>query len=416
MNIGYACLTIGVEQTKFNSCRLKNANRNNLLNIIDTNLQALENIVDYNIKNNIKLFRITSDLIPFGSSSVNTIPWWDEFSTKLDLIGEKIRSSSMRVSMHPGQYTVLNSPDEDVVKRAIEDLEYHNRVLDSLGVGSDSKIILHIGGVYNDKNKATDRFISNFLSIDKNIKKRMVIENDDRSFNIEEVLSIGEILKIPVVFDNLHYEVLQSGSETNSKYWIDRCRKTWSGKDGTQKIHYSQQDPTKRLGAHSNTIDLDKFMEFISELDCELDIMLEVKDKNLSAIKCINGISQLKDIKTLEVEWSRYKYSVLENHPINYNKIRQLLKDKSSYPVTEFYKLIDNSLEQGEVKGNTINGALHVWGYFKNIATETEKNKFMKCLGSYKENNCSKKAMKNILWKLTKKYEIEYLAKSYYFY
>ena len=145
MNIGYACLTVGVRETNFRSCTIKNANVENLLEIIEYNLKSLENIIDYNIKNGIKLFRISSDIIPFGSSEVNKIPWWEVFSTQLSSIGEKIRCSNMRVSMHPGQYTVLNSPNKDVVIRAIDDLNYHNKVLHSLGVKREGKIILHIG-------------------------------------------------------------------------------------------------------------------------------------------------------------------------------------------------------------------------------------------------------------------------------
>ena len=65
MNIGYACLTLGVRDTNFKTCTLKNASEKNLMNIIDFNLDSLESIIDYNIKNDIKLFRISSDIIPF---------------------------------------------------------------------------------------------------------------------------------------------------------------------------------------------------------------------------------------------------------------------------------------------------------------------------------------------------------------
>ena len=75
MRIGYACLTIGVQETNLRSCLIKNASENNLLDIIEHNLNSLNNVIDYNIENNIKLFRISSDLIPFGSSKVNNIPW-----------------------------------------------------------------------------------------------------------------------------------------------------------------------------------------------------------------------------------------------------------------------------------------------------------------------------------------------------
>lgn len=416
MNIGYACLTVGILKTNFKTCTLKNATKDNMLEIIRHNLKSLENIIDYNVKNNIKLFRISSDIIPFGSSSVNEIPWWDIFSFELELIGEKIIKNGIRVSMHPGQYTVLNSIKEDVVKRAIEDLLYHNKFLDSLKVDNKSKIILHIGGVYGDKESAIKRFAENYKTLDKEIKDRLVIENDDKSYNIDEVLDIGKSLKIPVVYDNLHNEVLSADSSKDDIYWINKCEETWRKKDGIQKIHYSQQNPDKRRGSHSKTIDLKKFVEFASTINKEIDIMFEVKDKNLSAIKGINYFYNNKKIMSLEVEWSKYKYNILEHSPIHYNKIRNLLKDKKSYPITEFYKLIDEALDIEENIGNSINSAQHVWGYFKYFATKTEENKFLKYLERYERGSLSIKALKNLLWGMVVKYNEDYLLDSYYFY
>lgn len=416
MRIGYACLTVGVQGTNLRRCNIKNASEDNLLNIIEHNLNSLNNVINYNIENNIKLFRVSSDLIPFGSSKVNNIPWWDIFSTKLSQIGEKIKSTNMRVSMHPGQYTVLNSPKEEVVLRAIEDLNYHNRVMDSLGLGKENKIILHIGGVYNNKQKAIKNFILNFQLLSKDVKERLVIENDDKSYNIEEVLKIGQVLNIPVVFDNLHNQVLPCASSKEEYYWINQCKKTWKKEDGTQKIHYSQQNEKNRKGAHSNTIYIEEFMKFVEKLDDDLDIMLEVKDKNLSVIKCINSLSHNEEIKNLELEWSKYKYNVLERSNLNYNKICELLKNKKTYPVVEFYRLIEESLSIEEDIGNSINAMLHIWGYFKNKSTKFEKNKFIELIERYKKGKSSKKAIKKFLWKMVVKYNDSYLLKSYYFY
>lgn len=414
MRIGYACLTLGVRETNFKTCILKNANEENLLTIIEHNLNTLENIVDYNIGKNIKLFRISSDIIPFGSSPANTLDWWNIFEVTLSSIGEKIKKTGMRVSMHPGQYTVLNSPNEDVVYRAIKDLEYHNIFLDSLNVNKENKIILHIGGVYGDKHLATDRFIRNYKLLDKNIKDRLVIENDDKCFNIEDVLYISKQLNIPVIFDNLHNSVLPSIKLETDKYWIEQANNTWTKGNGPQKIHYSQQDENKRSGAHSFTIKLDEFMEFIENLDPGLDIMLEVKDKNLSAVKCINA-TEKGGIKTLENEWSRYKYNVLESSPNNYNKIRELLKDKKTYPVLDFYRLIENALETEPNMGNAINALQHVGGYFKDQADDREKRRFEKLLMEYQQGKGKLVTVKNHLNKLAIKYNSEYLLDSLYF-
>jgi len=416
MNIGYACLTVGVPDTDQKSCMLKNANKEKLLELISYNLNSLENIIDYNIKNKIKLFRISSDIIPFGSSPVNNLEWWDIFDSQFSRIGHKIKTSGMRVSMHPGQYTVLNSPKKEVVENAIEDLRYHTKILDTLGVGEDNKIVLHIGGVYNDKSQAIRRFISNYRELDDSVKQRLIIENDDKSYNISDVLEIGSIINVPVVFDNLHNQVNPFDKSKSDYYWIDKCKETWREKDGIQKIHYSQQNPLKKAGSHSSTIQINKFMSFYEGLERDdIDIMLEVKDKNLSAVKCINCTSIDKSIKDLEIEWSRYKYMVLENSPSDYVEIRKLLNEKDAYPATEFYNLIENALSKEITIGNSINAALHIWGYFKKKATDREKNSFLNNIEKYEQGQTSLKTIKNNLWKMAVKYNQSYLLDSYYF-
>lgn len=416
MKIGYACLTIGVPNTNFKTCILKNATEKNLLNIIEHNLNVLENMIDYNIENNIKLFRISSSIIPFGSSPANKLEWWSIFSDKLSSIGEKAKESGIRVSMHPGQYTVLNSPTADVVDRAIEDLNYHNRFLDSLNVDMNNKIILHIGGVYDDKDGAIIRFIENYQRLSEGVKKRLVIENDDKCYNIEEALYIGSKLDIPVIYDNLHNKILPYDTSKDDFYWINEVNKTWKREDGPQKIHYSQQDPDKKPGAHSTTIRASEFMEFVEGLDRDLDIMLEVKDKNLSAVKCVNLLDPNMKIKNLELEWSKYKYSVLEYSNLNYNKIREILKDKEDYPVLEFYKLIEKSFETEPTNGSILNSLQHVWGYFKSTATDTEKLRFNKMILDFNKDKAKIKTLKSYLFKLAFKYDVKYLLDSYYFY
>ena len=351
MNIGYACLTVGVFGVKQRTCIIKNATPDILMSLIQSNLAALDKIIDYNIKNNIRLFRISSGIIPFGSHQINTLNWWEIFGNQLKEIGNKALCGGIRLSMHPGQYTVLNSPNNAVVERAVDDLKYHAMFLDALGLGTEHKIILHIGGVYDDKAAAARRFIFQYRRLNNNIKNRLVIENDDRHYNISDVLSIGLSEDIPVVFDILHHKV-NTDNMRSLEEWILSCKNTWKTEDGAQKIHYSQQEKDKRQGSHSATLNAYDFSQFYNNLPVkDADIMLEVKDKNLSAIKYINAISTPK-IQRLEEEWARYKYKVLEHSPKAYNLIRQLLKEKSSYPFAEFYKLIDEALNTPIIPSN----------------------------------------------------------------
>lgn len=413
MNIGYACLTVGVKGTKLRSCTMKNARPDVLETLIQSNLDALENMLNYNISNGIKLFRISSDIIPFGSHPVNTLNWKEKFSYQLADIGQKASSNNIRLSMHPGQYTVLNSPDENVVERAVEDLRYHAEFLDAMGLGKENKIILHIGGIYKDKTAAIKRFVQQYQRLEDNILNRLVIENDDKQYNISDVLSIGLSQGIPVVFDNLHHRV-NSENKYSEAEWINMCATTWKQSDGRQKLHYSQQDSSKRPGSHSTTIDVNDFLQFFESIkDLNIDIMAEVKDKNLSAIKCINAISK-PEIKNLEIEWSRYKYSVLEHSPNNYNKIRQVLKDKTSYPVIEFYKLIDEAMTTQVRPGNAVNAAQHIWGYFKDSYNDETRIKFDKTLQKASTGE-STIPMKRLLWKMAEEQQQKYLLESLYF-
>ncbi|NLB51880.1 MAG: UV DNA damage repair endonuclease UvsE [Syntrophomonadaceae bacterium] len=416
MSIGYACLTVGVRNAEFKNCILKNATPKRLYELIGHNLIILDRIIDYNIANNIRLFRISSDLIPFGSSPVNQLPWHKDFSEQFHRIGTKIKSSGMRVSMHPGQYTVLNSPDEGVVRRAVEDLEYHERVLSSLDLDGTHKIVLHIGGVYNDKKASSARFIFHYEQLSERVKKRLVIENDDRSYNIADLLAISRAVNAPVIFDNLHHWINPADHETPEMDWIDECALTWKPEDGRQKIHYSQQEPSKKPGSHSETVRIREFMEFSHDLNGRcLDIMLEVKDKNLSALKCINCTSREPSIRVLEAEWSKYKYVVLERSPQDYQTIRELLKDKSGYPAVQFYELLEEVLLYPEMKGNAINAAQHVWAYFKDVASDKERAGFFGRIEKYQQSEISLKLLKNYLHQLAVKYQRDYLLDSYYF-
>ena len=417
MSIGYACLNIGTPNTNIRSIMQRNAIPEKLKEVTAHNLAALEKMIDYNRKNNIQLFRISSDLIPFGSSPVNALPWWDIHAEAFQHIGAKIRKSGMRVSFHPGQYTVLNSPDEDVVARAILDLAYHAKMLECLGVDNQHKIVLHVGGIYGDKKEALQRFELNFRRLPEAVRNRLIIENDDRLYNIEEVLELAHRLQIPVVYDNLHHAINPTPSGGTDPYWIAEAKKTWKAADGNQKIHYSQQALDKRPGAHTDTINLETFLTFHEQLeDKQIDIMLEVKDKNLSAIKCQNATTENKRMVLLEKEWGRYKYTILEKSPAVYQAIRTLLKDKEVYPVREFYRLIETAFAEEPHPGYAENAAAHVWGYFKKHATDTERKQYEKNLANYRNNTGMLATLKRQLFKIAEKYEVDYLLQSLYFY
>ena len=436
MSIGYACKLIGVEDTEMKSCTMKNATEERLLTLIEGNLKALDRIIDYNIQNRIKMFRISSDLIPFGSSPVNSIKWWELYAEQFEAIGQKIKDSGMRVSLHPGQYTVINSPSEDVVLRAVDDLVYHARILDAMTLSTEHKLILHIGGAYGDKPSAMERFCDSYEKLPEAVKKRLIIENDDKIYTIDEVLAISLKMGIPVVYDNLHHEINHGEPAYDDAYWIAQTKTTWKPIDGKQKVHYSQQAVGKKTGSHSDFIHIVPFMAYYHAVSGDdIDIMLEVKDKNLSCVKCVHCTDKEIEIKHLEKAWSRYKYSVLERSQAHYLGIRKLFNDHRealsggkisteamailSY---DFYRMVDDALTLNITHGSAVNALSHVWGYFKNLASESEKANFMKQLKDFEDQsvlelNLEERlyAIKRNLEKLARKYKLDYLLQSYYF-
>ena len=415
-NIGYASKTLAVPGAAMQSVTKRLATPERLAQLIAQNLDALDATLDYCHANGIKLFRVSSDVVPFGSSPVNTLDWRSLFADRLAAIGAKAREFNMRLSMHPGQYTVLNSPNADVVERAMVDLAYHERFLSALGMDQTCKIVLHVGGAYGDKPAALRRFAAAYRDLPPAVAARLVLENDDRLFTACEVLELCRELGAPMVFDNLHHQINHAPGDPDERTLIEAAGATWSPADGRQKIHYSQQAPGKKHGAHAESIAVDDFLDFYRSLPTrDLDIMLEVKDKNLSAVKCLACTRDAGGMAALEREWARYKYAVLEHDQAVYQEIRLLLKDKGAYPAVPFYRLVEQALATPAATGSFVNAAQHVWGYFSRDATERERTTFARLIERFQHGEAAPQAVKRNLHALASRHDQRYLLESYYF-
>jgi UV DNA damage endonuclease len=191
--------------------------------------------------------------------------------------------------MHPDQFTLVNSIDEEIFKRSRDELLYHARVLDAMGLDTTAKIQIHVGGVYGNKTESVKRFISRFKGLDGKIKRRLVIENDDVSYTLRECLAISEKTGIPVLFDAFHHSVHSSGETMRDA--VRLSRKTWKKEDGILMVDYSLQKPKSNPGTHAESIDIRSFKDFITRTDpYNFDVMLEIKDKEKSALKAVKAL------------------------------------------------------------------------------------------------------------------------------
>ena len=239
IRLGYACLSNTLNITSSSTMTYSYYNKNNkefinkkLDKIIISNFEALKEILNYNIKNEIYFFRMTSNLIPLATHPNVDFEIFKRYDKYFKEIGKIIKENNLRVDMHPDQFCVLNSINNNTVNTSINILKNCQNMFDAMNI--DSKLVLHVGGKTNGKKEGMKRFINNFNLLDDNLKKMIILENDDKVYNIKNVLKICNTLNIPMVLDYHHYKC----NKTNEKIedYIEKIFNTW---DTIPKIHFS---------------------------------------------------------------------------------------------------------------------------------------------------------------------------------
>jgi UV DNA damage endonuclease len=303
MKIGYPCINRDLGCTANSTFRLRNYSEQRLAATISNNLNCLQRILEFNVANGLYFFRISSDLIPFASHPVCQFDWRNHFNKQLLQIGDFIQQHAFRISMHPDQFVLLNAPKIAIVENSLAELNWHCSLLDAMQLDVSAKVQIHVGGVYNDKQAALQRFIACYQSLPASIKRRLVIENDDRLFSLQDCLYIHKHTGVPIIFDNLHHECLHN-DETLSSAML-AAAKTWQPDDGIPMVDYSSQQAHARTGKHAASLDVQHFAAYLQmtqELD--FDIMLEIKDKEASALTAIAIAKTLRPIYTHPIKQS----------------------------------------------------------------------------------------------------------------
>jgi len=286
MNLGYACINItlvekgittnkGMVRRTYDAKGIQYASQLALQNV-----QALYQILQWNVENGVSLFRITSELFPWASEyKLESMPDFKEIRSVLEAAGKL----PIRVSTHPGPFNKL-AGSGDTLKNTIKDLEIHSRLFDLMGLEPShwNKINIHVGGAYGDKHETLKRFAKNFELLSANLRKRLTVENDDKQglFTVAELLPLHNAIDIPIVFDYFHHK-LNPGLLSEEDAFL-AAYNTWEVKP---VFHYSSsrkenEDPTAKREAHSDWVH-----EKISTYGKDVDIVLETKMKELSLLK-----------------------------------------------------------------------------------------------------------------------------------
>ena len=298
IRLGYACICNGISGTSSTNYTyseyLKNNNLDKLDSVIISNLEVLEEIINYNIRNNIHFYRMSSKIIPLATKEDVYFDYINKYKDYYDRIGKKIRKSDMRVDLHPDQFAVLNSTRKEVIDNTIQIIDYHYKLLESFKI-KNKILVLHIGGNTFGKDNSIKRFINNFNKLPSYLKKSLVIENDDKIFNVSDVIKISKELNIPIVLDYHHHNC--NKSDFDMKDILD------SWKDMIPKMHFSSPKNKKDYRNHSEYINSDDFISFIELLkkyDRDVDIMIEAKLEDDALFRLVREIKYKTNYKFID--------------------------------------------------------------------------------------------------------------------
>ncbi|MDD4779176.1 MAG: UV DNA damage repair endonuclease UvsE [Tissierellia bacterium] len=286
--LGFACICKSLnENGKFRTITVKSASKlsdkerlNRLKSIAVDNLYNTLKILKWCVANNIHMYRCSSDLIPLATHDLGNWAWWDD----KDIINmcNQIKSfaevNNIRLSMHPDQFVVINSDKFKVLESSIINLVYHNKLSEMIG---NNTLVLHVGGVNGNKVTAIERFMTNFKLLPTNIKSKIVLENDDKSFSITDVLYICKTLNIPMVLD-LHYCKCYNNNEDIYELRQDIIN-TWNGRK--PKVHISSGKDFITDRSHAGYIAVEDYNCVLEFCKNDFDIMVESKEKDLAILK-----------------------------------------------------------------------------------------------------------------------------------
>ena len=295
IRLGYACISktlsnVTTSSTVTYTTFQKDKDYKKIDTAIKSNLNALKEILTYNIKNNIHFFRLSSKLIPLATKSDVIFDYIDPYKDYYHSIAKIIKDNKLRIDFHPDEFCVLNSTKSEVVKNSIAILEYHYNLLKALEI-KNKILVLHIGGNTFGKKNSISRFINNFNTLSKDIQESIAIEDDDKIFNIRDCVYISKNINVPVILDYHHH--ICNHDELDINDYLKDILSSWH--NATPKMHFSSpKNKTKKdFRSHNDYINVDAFINFIDILkpfNHDVDIMIEAKAKDEALFRLVREL------------------------------------------------------------------------------------------------------------------------------
>lgn len=285
----------------------KNERMEKLKTVTAQNLHHTKRILYYNIAHEIELYRFSSSLVPLATHPEVRWDFITPFKTEWEELGQLINQFKLRPSFHPNQFTLFTSPREEVTMNAVMDMQYHFMMLDAMNALERGIINIHIGGAYGDKDMSLRRFHQNIKRLPIEIKKHMTLENDDKTYEVEETLITCEKENIPMILDYHHH--MANKREVELPLYLQRIFNTWNDSKAVPKVHISSPKSDQAYRSHADFVSLDfvlPFLKMAKILNQDFDIMIEAKQKNLAMHRLIEEVASIRGVKRISgsaVEW-----------------------------------------------------------------------------------------------------------------
>lgn len=305
INLGYACIneTLNDVKPKKNAVcvsrtciarTFRQKGKEHAIALAKGNLEATIKVMEWNYDNNIHLYRMSSNIfphitnpefIPEGETLAYDLGHFSEYFARIGALAEKYEQ---RLTFHPGQFNQIGTPRPHVFQKTKNDLGYHASILDRCGLGPNSVMVVHIGGVYYDKSGTMDRWVDQFNTLPDTIKNRIVIENCERAYNYKDLLYISKRINRPFVFDTHHHNCYSKAVTqlADPSTFVSDVVETWTKIGLKPKFHISEQNLEKRLGAHSDYVEeIPKYLfDIARKTSGGIDIMIEAKRKEKAVL------------------------------------------------------------------------------------------------------------------------------------
>lgn len=302
MRLGFAVKVLGRPDLPSNDARRWQSGPH-----LRVSLGHLGAIFDYLAGAGIAMYRMSSDLAPYVTHP--DLPQFHgqiaECAPELAALGERARALGLRLSFHPSQFILLNSPEQALTDKSIADLAAQSAILDAMGLGPEAVLVTHVGGVYGDTLSGRERWARTWERLPEPVRRRLVLENDDNRYDVADTLWVHERTGVPLVFDYLHHWCLnRAGLDQHEA--LAACLRTWPA-GVTPKIHYSSPRTEMRTierknrktgkpeqvqaapiwSGHADYLNPFEFITFMrgaARLP-DFDVMLESKLKDLALLR-----------------------------------------------------------------------------------------------------------------------------------